>query len=295
LPEWQQISRFVLDQEFVLDGLPHRPLDSHKGTFGTALIVAGSKNYAGAALLSGKAAFRSGTGWVKMAIPSFLHPYLVGHFREATWVPLPGGAMGFCMQDADVLTKSLDKETAILLGPGFGQNQETEDFVHAFVRPDLAPMVVDADGLKLLSKADRWWDKLPPRSVLTPHPGEMSILTGISVGDIQAERITIAEQYAQKWGHIVVLKGAFTIVAVPGGKTVILPSATPALARAGTGDVLAGLITGLLAQGMAPFDAAAAGVWLHAQAGLQAAKEKGSTAGVLAGDLIEVLPGIMPY
>ena len=294
LSEWQQINRFVLDEKFVQTLLPARPLDAHKGTFGTALITAGSKNYAGAALLAGKAAFRSGAGWVKMAVPSILYPHLAGHFIEATWVPLPGNQAGYTARDADILHDAIDKETAVLLGPGLGQNPDIEAFVRAFVKPEMPPMVVDADGLKLLSKLDEWWEHLPPASVLTPHPGEMSIITGLPVKEIQTDRVRIAEKYAAKWNHIVVLKGAFTVVAQPSGKTVILPIATPALARAGTGDVLAGIITGLLAQGISAFDAAAAGVWLHAQAGLLAAEKVGSTTGVLAGDLIEVLPQLFP-
>ena len=123
----------------------------------------------------------------------------------------------------------------------------------------------------------------------------MSILTGLNVHEIQEDRIQIAEKHAQQWGHVVVLKGAFTVIADPAGKSAILPIATPALGRAGTGDVLAGMITGLRAQGIPAFDAACAGVWLHAQAGLLAADVLGSTAGVLAGDLIKQLPGLLPY
>jgi len=123
----------------------------------------------------------------------------------------------------------------------------------------------------------------------------MSVLTGLHISEIQNKRLRTAENFSKRWGHIVVLKGAFTVVAEPGGNTVILPVATPALARAGTGDVLAGTIAGLLAQGMDPFEASAAGVWLHAQAGLAAAEFYGSTAGVLAGDLIEMLPYLLPH
>jgi hydroxyethylthiazole kinase-like uncharacterized protein yjeF len=152
---------------------------------------------------------------------------------------------------------------------------------------------VDADGLKLLADLPDWPTRLPTESVLTPHPGEMAILSGHPVEKIQAERIETAELFAQKWGQIVVLKGAFTVVAAPDGRSAILPLATPALARAGTGDVLAGLITGLRAQGVAGFEAACAAVWLHGQAGLCAARRKGGTAGVLAGDLILEIPALI--
>lgn len=295
LVEWKNINRFVLDVSFVNQVIPKRAPDSHKGTFGTALIVAGSKKYAGAPLLAGESAFRSGTGWVKMAVPSFLHPYLAGQFKEATWEPLPGGKDGFCQLDAEILRNRIDKETAVLVGPGLGQTEDAERFVHAFIKPDLPRTVVDADGLKLLATLDRWWIQLRDLSILTPHPGEMSVLTGLSVNEIQKSRVDVAEEFAEKWGHVVVLKGAFTVVAEPFGHTVILPIANPVLARAGTGDVLAGIIAGLLAQNMVSFHAAAAGVWLHAQAGLMALEQKGSSAGVLAGDLLETLPIIMPY
>ena len=147
-------------------------------------------------------------------------------------------------------------------------------------------MVVDADGLKLLAQIPVWWKQLPSQAVLTPHPGEMSILTGIPVDEIQSNRIGTAEKFAQQWDHVVVLKGAFTVIAAPDGRTAIIPVATPALARAGTGDILAGLIAGLRAQGVAPFEAATAAAWIHAQAGLLAAAILGSSAAVLAGDVL---------
>lgn len=131
------------------------------------------------------------------------------------------------------------------------------------------------------------------RSVLTPHPGEMSALTGLPVPEIQANREAIARKYAQEWGRVVVLKGAFTVVASPDGRSTVIPVATPALARAGTGDVLAGLIVGLLAQGLPAYDAAVAGAFIHAQAGLRAAENLGTAASVLAGDVLNAVPEIL--
>jgi NAD(P)H-hydrate epimerase len=154
-------------------------------------------------------------------------------------------------------------------------------------------LVLDADGLKLLAELPGWQKRLPPNSVLTPHPGEMAIMSGLSTDEIQGKRIEIAERFAKQWNQLVVLKGAFTTVASPEGRSATLAMATPALARAGTGDVLAGLITGLRAQGMAAFDAACSAVWLHGQAGLQAAEWHGGTAGVLAGDLNNELPALI--
>jgi NAD(P)H-hydrate epimerase len=293
LPQWGKITRQVLDHT-ILRKLPPRPLSAHKGTFGTALVIAGSRNYAGAPALAGKAAFRSGTGWVNLAVADEIQLGLVAAFPEATWMPLPSENGVISETASEVVKNSLTKETAILIGPGLGQEYTTQKFIKTLLDPNLPPLVIDADGLKLCAKIDNWWEKLPKDAILTPHPGEMSILSRVPVDQIQQERVDIAEKFADQWGHVVVLKGAFTVVAAPGGQTAILPVATPALARAGTGDVLAGIIVGLRAQGMSAFDAACAGVWLHAEAGMLAAEEVGSTAGVLAGDLIDMLPWLLP-
>jgi NAD(P)H-hydrate epimerase len=155
------------------------------------------------------------------------------------------------------------------------------------------PMVVDADGLKLISKIDKWSELLPSPAVLTPHPGEMAVLTGLSTSEIQENRIEIAKEYSKKWGHIVVLKGAYSVIADPTGNIAIVPVATPALAKAGTGDVLAGLIVGLLAQGVDAFQAACMGAWIHANAGLLAARILGNTASVIARDVLNAVPQII--
>jgi NAD(P)H-hydrate epimerase len=157
----------------------------------------------------------------------------------------------------------------------------------------LPPFVFDADGLKLLAKLPDWFRLLPAPAILTPHPGEMSLLTGLTVEKIQEDRLAIAGKYAAEWGHVVVLKGAFTVIAAPDGRTTTIPVATPALAHAGTGDVLAGLITGLRAQGLEAYDAGRLGAWVHAQAGLAAAVVQGSTAAVLAGDVLEAVADVL--
>ena len=307
---WETIKRFIVDKEWVRSAMPVRPLDAHKGTFGTLLVVAGSLNYTGAALLSGQAAYRSGAGLVTLAVPEPLHLALAGQFPEATWLLLPDEDGVIAEHAAEVVRSNLERVTALLVGPGFGLQETTRKFIArllaagskparlsvGFAPPTtsatkseltgLPPLVFDADGLKLLARLPDWPGQLPSRAVLTPHPGEMSVLTGLSVQEIQANRVEIAEKFAQTWGHVVVLKGAFTVVASPDGQTAVIPVASPALARAGTGDVLAGLIAGLRAQGVETFPAAAAGAWIHAQAGLKAAKTLGSTAAVLAGDLL---------
>ena len=309
----------VADEVLVFGLLPERPMDAHKGTFGTALIAAGSANYTGAALLSGKAAYRVGAGLVTMAVPAMLHSALAGQFPEATWALLPHEHGFISREAAKTLTKHFERATALLVGPGFGMEDTTQEFLKDLLTGETAPkkasarigflqemdgkkedaaahlppMVIDADGLKLLAKIEAWHKSLPAPAVLTPHPGEMSILIGLSTEEIQADRIGIAARFAKEWGHVIVLKGAFTVIAAPEGGVTVIPVASPALARAGTGDVLAGLVVGLLAQGLEAYDAAVAGAWIHAQAGLIAADNLGSTASVLAGDVLEAIPDVM--
>jgi hydroxyethylthiazole kinase-like uncharacterized protein yjeF len=189
----------------------------------------------------------------------------------------------------DLLTgESAPKKAAGRIG--FLQEQETEE---KEAMTHLPPMVIDADGLKLLAMIDDWHKSLPAPAVLTPHPGEMAVLTGLSTDEIQTDRLGIATKYAQDWGHVVVLKGAFTVVAAPDGTATVIPVASPALAHAGTGDVLAGVIVGLMAQGLDAYDAAVAGAWIHAEAGLIAADALGSTATVMAGDVLDAIPDVM--
>jgi hydroxyethylthiazole kinase-like uncharacterized protein yjeF len=318
LKTWQEIKDEVADEGLTFSILPNRPTDAHKGTFGTALIVAGSVNYTGAALLAGKAAYRIGAGLVTLAIPASLHGPLAGHFPEATWVLLPHEIGVIAANASEVLLKNLERVTALLVGPGLGLEDTTKDFVAnllggfaektvhgrmGFVQNQgekttpkaisLPPMVFDADGLKLLAKIPGWQKLLPAPAILTPHPGEMSILTGLPIEEIQKDRLPLARKFAEDWGHVLVLKGAFSVIAAPDGRTTTIPVATPALARAGTGDVLAGLVTGLRAQGVNAYDAARAGAWIHAQAGIAAGEILGSSAAVMAGDLLDVIPEII--
>ncbi len=317
LASFYDLKTEVADLDLVAGLLPERDLDSHKGTFGTALIVAGSINYTGAAYLAGAAAYRSGAGLVTMAVPSPLHGVLAGQLPEATWVLLPHEMGNIAGNALSALTKSLESASALLVGPGLGLEAKTREFLEGlltgksnakkqtsqigFVRQEanedasitLPPMVVDADGLKLLAKISDWHKLLSPLSVLTPHPGEMAALTGLSKDEIQNDRETIAAKFAREWGHVVVLKGAFTVIASPHGQMTVIPVASPALARAGTGDVLAGLIVGLRAQGLDAYDAAVAGAYIHAEAGLIAAEDLGTTACVLASDVLNSIVDVM--
>ncbi|MCJ7723533.1 MAG: NAD(P)H-hydrate dehydratase [Anaerolineales bacterium] len=316
---WDKIKHEVSDETTIRLILPQRPRDAHKGTFGTALVTAGSVNYTGAAFLAGKAAYRVGAGLVTLAIPDPLHQVLAGQLPEATWVLLPHELGVISENAAEVLRKNLKQATALLIGPGFGMEDTTLEFILKLLKTKsdlkkgsarigfvqngkaqteekavpLPPLVIDADGLKLLAKIPDWPTCLPPFTILTPHPGEMSDLTKLTKDAIQSDRQLIASKFAQQWGHIVVLKGAFTVVAAPNGQTTTIPFASAALARAGTGDVLAGIIVGLLAQGVKAYEAAIAGAWIHAKAGLHAAKLIGNSASVLAGDVLDSISQVI--
>jgi ADP-dependent NAD(P)H-hydrate dehydratase / NAD(P)H-hydrate epimerase len=293
LDSWDALHVDVADAELISACLPERSPASHKGTFGTAFVVAGSTSYTGAALLAGEAAYRVGAGLVTMAVPEPLHPALAGHLPEATWLLLPH-EHGFISENAlHPVLNNLKRATAILLGPGIGDKATTKIFIEQILSKIQVPIVIDADGLRHLSQIVSWHKKINAPAVLTPHPGEMSALTGITREGIQADRQAVAEKYAKAWGHVVVLKGAFTVIAAPDGRTAIIPVATPALARAGTGDVLAGLIVGLRAQGVDAYEAAVAGAYIHAQAGLHAAEKLGTTASVLARDVLASIPEII--
>jgi NAD(P)H-hydrate epimerase len=226
-------------------------------------------------------------------------------------VLLPHNLGVFVPAAIKVLAPHLEGYDAMLVGPGLGQEDETVQFVHQLlgVTPlgqkrhigfqpgavqdqeglDLPHLVIDADGLNALAKADEWWEALPDSCILTPHPGEMARLTGLEASEINEDRIAIAREYAEKWEQVVILKGAYTVVAAPDGRITVMPFANPGLATAGTGDVLAGVTLGMLAQGLAPYDAAVCGTYVHGLAG-EIAAERVGRAGMLAGDLIPAIP-----
>ncbi|MEA3374783.1 MAG: NAD(P)H-hydrate dehydratase [Chloroflexota bacterium] len=299
----------VVTPALVREWLPARPPDAHKGTFGRAMIVAGSVNYTGAAYLAAASATRAGAGLVTLALPSAIHSAVAASLAEATYLLLPH-AMGVLSPDAvRVLQRELEGYDAMLVGPGLGREAETSAFIEkllgggertagvgflsagggARAQRELPRLVVDADGLNILSEMDRGIERLPPESILTPHPGEMARLMGSSVADVQEDRVAVARSRAAEWGQIILLKGAHTVVAGPDGQTVLEPFANPGLATAGTGDVLAGTIVALRAQGLEAFEAAAAGAYIHGLAG-ELARQRIGVAGMVAGDVLAYLP-----
>jgi NAD(P)H-hydrate epimerase len=263
------------------------------GTFGGLLIVAGSRNYVGAAALAAEAAYRVGTGLVTIAAPESIHPILAASLKEATHLPLPEAEAGHIGVEAvPVVREALTRYDALVVGCGIAQHLGTRAFLERLLLDspeNTTPLLVDADGLTHLAHTPGWPERLAWPAVLTPHVGEMARLTGASTQDVQADRLAVARSWASRWGKVVVLKGAYSIIASPDGRTMVSPFANPALASAGTGDVLAGAIGGLLAQGMTPFEAAGCGAYLHAAAGEMVREEIGD-AGLLAGDLLPRLP-----
>jgi ADP-dependent NAD(P)H-hydrate dehydratase / NAD(P)H-hydrate epimerase len=273
---------------------PERPSDAHKGTFGSALVVAGSPQYVGAAALSCTGALRVGPGIVTLACARSVYPMLASKLTEPTFVPLDDKDGFLSAEEAYAVRKVLSRGyEALLVGPGLGQGGYVVAFVRALL-PMLTPedvraAVIDADGLNNIAKVDGWWEMLGVPAVITPHPGELSRLASIETAEIQRDRLAAARKCASEWGLTVVLKGANTVVAAPDGRARLSPFANPGLATGGTGDVLAGAITGLIAQGVEPFDAASLGVYLHGLAAELVRRELGE-AGMLAGDVAAALP-----
>ncbi len=290
------VSLELADGPLVASLLPARPLDSHKGTFGHVLAVAGSREYIGASVLTCLGAYRAGAGLVTLASPSGTYRLAASQMAETTYLPLdetpeghvaPAGAMA--------VRQALAAATAGVIGPGLGHSAAVQAFIQAALLvdpPPETPVVLDADALNALAETPRWWEWLHTSAVLTPHPGELSRLLRSTVPAVQADRLNATKQAAEAWGQVVVLKGAYTVVAGPEGQATLSPFANPALASGGTGDVLSGVIGALLAQGLSPYNAAVAGVHLHGSAGEQVRSELGD-AGLIATDLLSELPRVM--
>ena len=264
--------------------LPPRARDSHKGDYGHLLLVAGSLGKAGAAVLAARAAVRAGAGLVTAAVPAPILPIVHLGSVESMGLPLPAGAAA-----ADVALAALAGKSALAVGPGLGQAAGTVAAIRRLVAAAPLPLVLDADGINAFAgRAGELAARRAP-TVLTPHPGELGRLLGTSAAEVQADRQAAARRAAAATGAVVVLKGSLTLIAAPGGGLYVNPTGNPGMASGGTGDVLTGTLGGLLAQRLAPLDAACLGVYLHGLAGdLALARLRGPS--LAAGDLIESLP-----
>jgi holo-[acyl-carrier-protein] synthase len=273
--------------------LPERPRDGHKGTFGTVVVLAGSQGYTGAAYLTSMGAARSGAGIVRLMVAQSIYPILAEKCTEVVVGPIPEispGVVGHAALSA-VLRGFVGAASGIV-GPGIGRDMSTRRLIEDLIPKVTVPLVLDADALNLLSEHRSILPKLSPDIVLTPHPAEFGRLANMETSAVQKDRRGIASRFAKTWNKVVVLKGAGTVIAAPDGRITLNPIATPALASGGTGDVLAGLIGGLMAQKVPPFEAAVTGVHLHGVAGTDLEASIGQ-AGVLASDLLPQIPRVM--
>lgn len=269
-----------------LISLPERAEDGNKGSFGCVTVVGGCENYLGAPILCGKAAYRAGCGLVELVVPEIVRNCGAAGFTEAIW-------------NCSAFEKAMVPERGncvSVIGPGLGTARETAAKLPSLINSAAMfskLIILDADALNILSRSADWFETVPENCVLTPHPGEMARLCGLSVSDVQENRANLALEKAVEWHQIVLLKGANTVIASPDGFYVVLPYATSALSMAGSGDVLAGIIAGFAAQGKPAFDAAWLGAEIHARAGLAAAEKFGNPYSVMAGDVINMIPEVI--
>ena len=274
-------------------GLPARPRDGHKGTFGTVVVLAGSQGFTGAAYLASMGAARSGAGIVRLLVAQSIYPILAEKCTEVIVGPVPEispGVVGHASLSG--ILRGFAGADAGVIGPGLGRDASTRRLIEDLVPRVAAPLVLDADALNLLSEHRTILPRLSPQIVLTPHPAEFARLSGLETPAVQQDRRGIASRFAKVWNKVVVLKGAGTVIAAPDGRVTLNAIATPALASGGTGDVLAGVIAGLMGQKLPPFEAAVTGVHLHSLAGMDLEASLGQ-AGVLASDLLPQLPRVM--
>ncbi|MCC6545238.1 MAG: NAD(P)H-hydrate dehydratase [Nitrospirae bacterium] len=272
------------------DIVPSRQSDSHKGTNGHALVIAGSIGKGGAAAMTALSCLRTGAGLLTLAVPKSVQPIVAGKLTEVMTQPLAETDEQTIAADAaeTIMAACWDK-AVVAIGPGLTTNKETVSFVKKLIVEISIPLVVDADAINALAGSTELLRERRSATILTPHPGEMGRLTGKSTAEVQQDRIGTARNFAITYGVYLILKGAHTVIAEPSGAVHISPTGNPGMATGGTGDALTGIITGLIAQGVEPSDAARLGVYLHGLAGDIAAQETGM-AGMIAGDLIEHIP-----
>ncbi len=269
-----------------------RKADSHKGHSGRLLVVAGSPGMTGAAAMASETAARAGAGLVTLAVPESLNPILEVKLTEAMTVPVPDENGLLCQQSVETLLELLDQKTALALGPGLSHADGPALAVRELIANVRVPTVIDADGLNILAGDMSVLREAKAPIIITPHPGEMARLTDMNPAEVQADRIGAAAKLASDYNIIVVLKGAGTVIALPDGRAYINPTGNPGMASGGMGDILTGLIGGLLAQDMDPAEAAKTAVYIHGLAADRCAREFASV-GFLATDLIPFIPPLL--
>ena len=283
----------LINLELIKANLPSRKKDTHKGSYGKANIIAGSAGMAGAAVLTCSSALRTGLGLLKLYIGESLNHIVKASVPEAITVPLQEVRKGIIgINHIEKIIEGAKYADVLAIGPGCGTSSELSEIVKHVLMDLEVPMVIDADGLNALSKNIEWIFEKKSEVIITPHLGEMSRLSNMPIEKIEDNPIKIAKKFSAKWNVTLVLKGARTIIASPEGEVFISTKGNPGMATAGSGDVLTGIITGLMAQGLKPLKAAVTAVYLHGLTGDRVASEKGEY-GLLAGDLVKALPYVI--
>lgn len=280
----------MLKERLEADWTRPRQANTHKGTYGHVLVVAGSRRMSGAGMLCATAALRTGCGLATWALPDRLLEPLIGHVPELMLSGIPDKGRGDWSETSpqDVLPVVEGKD-AVAIGPGMGRFPNGNRWLRTVWEAATCPLVLDADALNMMAEDFENWPRRQAATVMTPHPGEMARLLKVSTGDVQADRIRTAREFAGRYGVTLVLKGAQTVVATPGGAAFVNTTGNPGMATGGAGDVLTGMIAGLLAQGYDATQAACLGVYLHGRAGDVAASRHGEGS-LLASDLIQSIP-----
>lgn len=285
------VRRELIDEPFCRRWLAARELEAYKGDFGHVAVLAGSPAMPGAAILAARGAMKAGAGRVSAALPSVMRTSFISHLPESMLIDtVDGDNGGVGLQNIQQLAAF--KADSWLIGPGMGRDERTLDLIREFLPHIEVPAVLDADALFAVCGYLRLLKKARAPLVITPHPGEMAKLLGVSVADVQGNRVAVAEGFAKQTNVVVVLKGAGTIIATPDGRVFVNQTGNPGMATGGTGDVLAGMVATFLAQGMVPAVAAACAAWLHGRAG-DIAVETSGVAGLLAGDIVNCVPAAL--
>ncbi len=268
----------------------NRPDDSNKGTLGSLLCICGSYGMAGAAIMAGKAALRCGIGLLKIAVPKSIYPVCATNILESVYYPLEETSNGvISSRNTDFLLEMCEKSSAVVIGCGLSVCDDTKNLVQSVITNCEKPLVIDADALNCICNKPEILKNLKVPAIITPHPGEMARLLHSTPKTVNLNRENTAIDFAKKFGVVTVLKGAGTIIASPDGEVYINHTGNSGMATGGSGDVLSGIIGSLLAQGAAPINAAAAGVFLHGTIGDLAAEKLGKIS-MLPTDMIDMIP-----
>ena len=268
----------------------NRPDDSNKGTLGSLLCICGSYGMAGAAIMAGKAALRCGIGLLKIAVPKSIYPVCATNILESVYYPLEETSNGvISSKNTDFLLEMCEKSSAVVIGCGLSVCDDTKNLVQSVITNCKKPLVIDADALNCICNKPEILKNLKVPAIITPHPGEMARLLHSTPKTVNSSRENTAIDFAKKFGVVTVLKGAGTIIASPDGEVYINHTGNSGMATGGSGDVLSGIIGSLLAQGAAPINAAAAGVFRHGTIGDLAAEKLGKIS-MLPTDKIDMIP-----